>query len=174
MHVPDPAILLQKYQDNLSSLSRLDNEACIKAYSSSIISTRSDVLLISTYRNSSDSLIVSNRRVPSPALPDGSLSTQWMYQLPTSYGAQECDYDPPAPDPRNWSIGVGYKIGAHRQNSEGFPVGQATIEYCLSQPVEEQRQIQFSLGIVVTILACNFVKVICMGIIVWNKTRSLL
>ena len=36
------------------------------------------------------------------------------------------------------------------------------IQYCLSQPVEEQCQVQVSLVILVIVVACNTTKALCM------------
>ena len=142
--------LLQKYQQNLASLTRLENEACVKAYTSAFVSAHSDVLLLSTYPNSSNSLLSVIMYTDSPVVSGGDPDNMWLCLLPPGRGTPPC-----------------------RIRSGQPPFGDSnpdvSIQYCLSQPVEEQCKTQFSLDIIITVLLCNLVKVFCMGTIVWKQ-----
>ena len=48
---------LQHYREDNTLLKRLSNEACIKAYTNSIITTNLDVMLVSTYPNLSSPVL---------------------------------------------------------------------------------------------------------------------
>ena len=162
--------LLEEYQRNVTSLKSLSNEVCIKTYTSSIISSNSDVILVSDYSSATDSFLVSNLDVESTVLPDAYLSTQWTCHMPTYFSTVFCSSIHPNPDPLNWSIDLGIQ---YHPNSllpiASFPVNQTTITGCLSKPVEERCKTQFSLAIIITILVCNLIKVACMGVIVWRQ-----
>lgn len=168
----EASTILHNYQHNISSLTKWDNEECIKVYTSSFISTHSDVLLVSTNLNSTNSFLIAMTDRDSPVLPSGYLSNQWMCAMPNSVGVLECQSKNPAPDPHNWTVHIqlddpykddGSTIGDH------LSIDQTTVQYCLSQPVKEQCKAQFSLGIMITVLICNLIKVICMSIIVWKQ-----
>lgn len=47
------------------------------------------------------------------------------------------------------------------------------IEYCLSQPVKEHCRVQFSVGIMAVVNACNVVKMLIMGYIAWKRPVNL-
>jgi len=174
----DIAKLLHKYQSNLTFLTRLENKACLDTYTSSIISTHSDLVLVSDYSNQANSYLVSNPDTNSPILPSLSgLANQWMCAMPATYAAQECQTDTqsPHPDPDHWTIKLypplsEYYGGGVPDQGPQNPLSQVStnIQYCLSQPVKEQCQTQFSLGIMIAVLACNLVKVICLGYIAWK------
>lgn len=134
------------------------------------MSTNSDVLLISGYRNSTNSFLASKSNILSPVLPNGVLSSSWMCTVPEHMGAARYGSDDPTPDPLGWSIRLEWHryFDGEDQILNPFPVEEASIQYCLSQPVEEQCKTQFSLGIMITILICNLIKVACMGAIVWQ------
>ncbi len=71
-------------------------------------------------------------------------------ECPTTAGAyfacnlQGCDWSTQAERTNDWTVG-------------GYP-----ISYCLSEPLEEKCELQFSLSILLTIIICNLVKIICM------------
>lgn len=150
---------VQHMRGNLTKLQKLDNKACIEEYSKEIISTRSDVLLISSYENNTNALL-----------------DFWPYQLPKMM--ETGDYRPPWPcdypdavqtDNNNKTCDIGKKaVEASTWHMNGRP-----ILYCLSQPVEEHCRLQFSVDIMAIVIACNIVKLIIMGLIVWKPPLNL-
>ena len=175
--------ILAKYQRNLSSLERLSNKECIAIYTSSIISKYSDVLLISNYggaQQSNNSYILSNTAVDSPIVLDPSgaenLRLQWLCAMPVYYDYETCGSNNRPKDPNgNWTIEL-YPLAGHTLGEDAFlsgdtenplPINTTEIQYCLSQPVSEECETQFSLGIMIAVLVCNMVKTACMGYIVW-------
>lgn len=48
------------------------------------------------------------------------------------------------------------------------------VKYCLSQSVEERCRVQFSLVIMIIVICANFVKILCMLLLLWHhKSRPL-
>ena len=135
---------LEAYQKNRTSLKRLEREKCVEVYSAPIISSNSDLLLVSNISNFTNSL-----------LDFGNI-------LPKLNAETYPDFVPgaffiPAPD-------LGY--------SKGYLDGSDTqgwLQYCLSVPAEEHCKIQFSLAIMIAVIVCNLIKTICMSMIAWNR-----
>lgn len=46
------------------------------------------------------------------------------------------------------------------------------VEYCLSKPAEESCELRFSLAIVIAVLACNLIKVLCVGLVAWMPSST--
>ena len=140
---------LEVYQKNQTSLERLDVKTCLEVYTAQIISSHSDVLLVSIYSNSTNSLLEyepNNRGGihgnDDPSDEDG----------PESINILECSEVNPCylaftklSDPRNW------------------------LEYCLSVPAEEHCKLQFSLTIMIVVIVCNLIKTVCMSTIAWKQ-----
>ena len=47
--------------------------------------------------------------------------------------------------------------------------GGGDIDYCVSDQVEERCELQFNLYIMVTVILCNPVKLVTMGLTVWKQ-----
>ncbi|KIX02466.1 uncharacterized protein Z518_08407 [Rhinocladiella mackenziei CBS 650.93] len=138
-------------QDNVSGLDRLSNADCMDAYRNSILTNRRNLFVI-TANNTYN---------------DGSLVT-WTESHPY-------DRDRPAFDPLGWiCIFLPKYNGLHfsdqpRCNVQDV-IGEAgtwsiadyPVDYCLSQPVEERCQMQFSLAILIVVICCNLAKGVAM------------
>jgi len=154
--------ILRGWQHNTTSFERLENEACLKAYSANIISSRSDVVLVSSTPDSSNSFLAIYPEVDAQVITNSVFHSRgWMCEIPISH---TCDAFQTVQNPREWSVGL------HPNNklSQQAPVA-TPIQYCLSQPIEEHCKLEVSLAIVIVVVSCNLLKAICMGIIAWKK-----
>ena len=141
--------VLEGYQKNQTSLERLSVETCLEVYTAQVLSSHSDVLLVSSYSNFTNSLL-------------GYQYTGYQYDIWDSadYGYfgklsffLECSEVPVSCqqsfgtllDPQNW------------------------LQYCLSVPAKEHCRLQFSLTIMIVVIVCNLMKTICMSTIVWKQ-----
>ena len=132
---------LEAYQKNRTSLKRLEREKCVEVYSApTIISSNSDVLLVSNISNFTNSLLDYGNAMP-------QLNAQ-RYQDPLFVPQLQYKYSGFYP--------VGSDI-------------QGWLQYCLSVPVEEHCKIQFSLAIMIAVIVCNLIKTVCMSMIAWNR-----
>lgn len=147
----------QNMFDNLSRLQRLENKECIEAYSQSIISTRSDVLLVSSYENDTNS-VLQYWASQSPHF-DQDYVAPWVCDYPDYLVGSKhnvtCDIAKKAAEASTWHM-------------NGWP-----IEYCLSQPVEEHCRVQFSIDIMAIVISCNVVKMLVIGYIAWTRPMNL-
>ena len=74
---------LEEYQKNHSSLMTLDNERCVEVYSAPIVSTNSDLLLVSNYSNFHNSLLFINPLMDVTRSPqNGSFITIETTEIP--------------------------------------------------------------------------------------------
>lgn len=134
---------LKAYQKNRTSLKRLEREKCVEIYSALIISSNSDVVLVSNISNFTNSLL------------------DYSYDMPQLYAISYRDPDPTLFIPwLEYTYSGGYLNGS---NTAGW------LQYCLSVPVEEHCKIQFSLAIMIAVIVCNLIKTICMSMIAWNR-----
>lgn len=146
---------LVAYQKNLTSLERLENKQCVEVYTAPIVSSHSDLLLISTYSNNTNSLLDTNHQLmqllPSTdkvsdqwSDPDGSYNTSFSICLPFSEDMCSTSFANVS-DLENW------------------------LQYCLCVPTEEHCKLQFSLVIMVVVIVCNLIKFGCMSTIAWKE-----
>lgn len=160
---PFPATAVRRsldwLQDNISSLTKLDNAACIKAYGTDYVSSYGDLLLVSSPKNATNSVLSWDSIWP----PDiGSGSVRWNTYDWICLDSGGDGYDPPCePDEAIAKAGE-------------WTLGGQPINYCLSRKNEEHCRLQFSLVIMIFVILCNLVKTICMMVIVWKEKAATL
>ena len=156
---------LQDYQKNQSSLTKLGNKACVEVYRAPTISTNSDVLLVTTHSNHTNSLLYYSLHHESSLLvPTDGICT-WGF-----YGTT-CNLSEVTSNPQNWSASIPHVTG-HLFDSPlptQMPLIETNIQYCLSKRVGEHCTLQFSLAIMIVVITCNMLKTICMSIIAWKQ-----
>ena len=156
---------LQTYQKNQTSLVRLENKACSKAFTAPIISSTSALLLISDYSNSSASLIGYGYR--DSRFPSGGhiMPSHVSYGWNESYGLSETLEEPF----RVWTEPMVEPVGEYEDPD--LPT-KSRIQYCLTKCEEEHCKLQFSLAIMIVVITCNLLKTICMSKIAWKQDRE--
>lgn len=149
----------QKLWSNITELQRIDNKACIEEYSKGIISTRANLLLVTSHENDTNAVLAMWDHM-SPNFGSNYYYPPWVCDLDqeTYYqdGSQpSCDVGKVASKASTWTMG-------------GHP-----IQYCLSEPIEEHCRLQFSVGIMVIVIICNAVKMVVLGFIAWTQPSNL-
>ena len=137
---------LQDIKTNHSYV-KLQNKECVDIYSAPIISTNSDLFLISDYQDANNSIIWSATEIE-PRLIRGGDSFFCYLQLCDSTGA--------ITNPRNLSFNVS-------ESSHQYDY------YCFSKRAKEHCKLQFSLTIMIVVVICNMIKTVCMTIILWKQ-----
>ena len=142
--------IAQKFQKNQTSVARLENKACVEIYTAPIISTNSDLLLVSNYSEPNNSVLDLLTGIPGIVnnQPQGCLMA----------------FNSHCANPQDWSIDI--------PDNEQLPppgINGTRIQYCLSQRVEEHCKLQFSLAIMIGVIICNLIKTICMSTIAWRQ-----
>ncbi|KAI9801518.1 MAG: hypothetical protein M1833_002750 [Piccolia ochrophora] len=131
-------------RDRMYRLQKLDNAACIAAYSNPLQSRRGSVLLAGDYNGSE------------PGVPFQTLHK--FYPLRSNPLAWLCgDSSPntkPHPDVCNVTLVA--------ERPDEWVVDGERVHYCLSLPREERCRLRYSLSIMVVVLLCNMVKVAAM------------
>ena len=159
---------MQDYKTNRSSFVKLDSKNCVDTYSAPIISTNSDLILVSDYAGFSNSVVTSN-------------SVVWYRQDQFSqliYGASDdafcflglCDGTGAVIDPQNLSFNMSQLLSETGYNFVNATTpGFSSINYCFSKRVKEHCKLQFSLAILIVVIVCNMMKTVSMTIIMWKK-----
>lgn len=148
---------------------RLEKKDCIKQYGTDFVSTRGDVLVVSSSLNDSFSVGWVASAIPTqPSSPESSY--QWIcYSYPETYPprAGSCvDVNYVLQRAEDWKI-RNYVPSTTTSSlySNYFEENQdIQVDYCLSQPAEERCKLQFSLSIMVIVIMCNFIKLVCMSV----------
>ncbi|KAL9045807.1 MAG: hypothetical protein Q9214_001214 [Letrouitia sp. 1 TL-2023] len=148
---------------------RLEKKDCIKQYGTDFVSTRGDVLVVTSSLNNSLSISWIARAIPTqPSSPKSSY--QWICQsYPETWlpKAQSCvDVNYVLQRAKDWKI-PNYALGTTTSPafSNSFERNKhVQVDYCLSQPAEEMCQLQFSLSIMIIVIVCNFIKLVCMSV----------
>ncbi|KAL9129526.1 MAG: hypothetical protein Q9217_002050 [Psora testacea] len=128
-------------QENIGEFKRMDNAACIDAYSTPFPTTRGDLLVVATDNTTTDPL----------------LAWDYPYQLRRDPLGWLCNdqHDPRVPNARCDPAEV-------RTHPDKFIVRSQYANYCLSREWPEQCKVQFSLTILGVVIAGNCIKAICM------------
>lgn len=128
-------------QTSASSWERLENKDCIQAYSNVFVSSRRNVVLVSSAKNDTNSVLKYGSSDMS-----ADLDTNWWI---CSEEGQDGGYL--TCNPRD------YISSASSWEVWGYP-----IEYCLSQPTEDICSVEFSQTIMFVVVGFNALKVIAM------------
>ena len=145
---------LQDHKKNHSFV-KLESKECVDTYSAPIISTNSDLILISDCPDAGNSLVWYNQDLNSPMLgaPSGSLLCDIGLCLPTG--------------------NLGINISEHAVRSGNNSISRlalvCSVDYCLSKRVREHCKLQFSLTIMIVVIVCNMMKAVCMAMISWKQ-----
>ena len=169
---------LQEYRNNQISLVKLENKECVAVYTAPIISTYSDVFLVSSDLKATRSLLLAYLGVDSPLIHesletmerDGGSDYQSYEESNTFSGflcwiiLLGCDDAGVIANPRNMSFNVSRLEFTNNPNP---PLSY--IDYCLSKPVVEHCKLQFSVTIMIIVIICNMIKTIAMTTISWRQ-----
>ena len=147
---------LQDYKTNHSFV-KLESKECVDTYSAPIISTNSDLILISDYPDASNSLVWYGQDASS-SLVNGAPWSVFCY-------LKLCDATQAVINPESLSFYTSEIYGFPQYNVDGTTSGLLSIDYCLSKRVREHCKLQFSLTIMIVVIVCNIIKTICMTII---------
>ena len=142
-------------QDNKTNHSyvKLQNKECVDTYSAPIISTNSDLFLVSDYPDANNSLILSYTEI-SPGFITGGGNVFCDLGFCDNTGAIYY---------RNLSFGISELW------HEFETPGNSSIEYCFSKRAKENCKLQFSLTIMIAVIICNMIKTVCMAIVSWKQ-----
>ena len=130
------------YEAQGNRLERLDLATCIQAYTPEFVSGRSHFAVV---LGNSTNLTDNPKAV---TFGGGAYSADWFCtNSTTTEKYYNCSSD---------------SIIRDVDNGDNWHYNGSTIEYCLSQRVEEHCQLQFSVKIMIIVIIANFLKLVCM------------
>ena len=150
---------------NDSSWQNLTNEECVRAYGRSFVSSRSDVLAITSELNATSPLrgVSTADAIDSILRGEGSANSWLCSDYPDlkhwnyTFDSWSCDLDGLYKYLSNWSLPA---RGDESSKASSFP-----IQHCLSKSIEEHCRLQLSLLLMSIIIFCNFTKATCMYLV---------
>lgn len=149
----DPVTLgiLQVMQQNaLNSYTRLDQESCIKIYSNDLLTDHTYVVAVTSDTNATNSIFIWGDAV---IWSDGSdPPSSWICSQDGDANPVACDASSLLRDASSWTV-------------HGHP-----IQYCLSLPVTQSCQLQFSVRIMAIVLVCNAIKLLTALYVLFGMT----
>ena len=157
--IDEENVTLKAFQ-NVSSWEKLENSACIEAYAQPFVSAHKDVVAITSDLNSSVPIIGDDTETNNNEQPlySSGIAYGWICGVNSRYynpnGA--CETSAILKSPGDWQLQDNYG-GIH------------TIQSCMSQPIEEHCQVQFSIVIMAIVIVCNFLKMLCMFLALWRQ-----
>lgn len=135
-------------QQNASTYERLDSESCLKAYFVPIIDNRRNLLLVSSDKNSSNSVLAFSRSTIDNEGDTDPIS--WICSAEPDPDEDVCDPTPFLKDPSSWKV-------------YGHPIG-----FCLSEIADATCALKFSSVIAILVIICNLIKVVAMFYILFS------
>lgn len=136
-------------QNASKTYEKLDANSCIREYAKEFVTTRRNLILVSTTTNSEYSTYHNYEGLPS----DGLLNYNWMcYPV-----VLHCTTARIGNGPTSWMLGWD---NTNQDQVKWLPPQQ--VDYCLSEKVEENRKFQFSLYIIIIIICYNMAKSVSM------------
>ena len=139
-------------QRNASEWQKLESRDCIKAYGQDFVSAHGDLLLILPTTNATGTTFLVIY-----VLADVFASYDWMCM---GNSEPTCSVNSVLSEAGNWTLTpLAGQVSLSNGSKKHF---NDPIQYCLSQSVEEQCQVQLSLVILGAVVACNATKALCM------------
>lgn len=127
---------------------RLENKECIQAYSNAFVSERRNVVLVSSTKNSTNSIV----QYGSSDIDYGEWDSNWWI---CSMGGQDGGFQ--TCNPQNYL-----------SSASSWTVWGNPIEYCFSEKVDSACSVKFSVTIMYVVLAFNALKVAMMILILFR------
>lgn len=127
----------------------LDNRACIEAYGKQFLSDRRDVLVVVSRDMSGVPNYGASQHKLHPESNGGAQPWSWLCWIFDYYG--------------------GCHIGDMLAQADTWKMGNATVQYCVSESMPERCSLQYSLHIMIAVIICNAVKSICMFLVVFKS-----
>ena len=154
-------------QNNINSLQRLDNAACIQAYNGELVSDWRHVLVVSSQTNHTETILN-----VFPSYPDNTYIRPWQC-MSQSMGAIRCDLNSLAATANTWQLPS--KIIHYNSTLRlGLEDGQnVPVQYCLAKSVKPACSVGVSFPILVVVIVCNSIKVICLLLALLTKFQPL-
>ncbi|EEP83034.1 predicted protein [Uncinocarpus reesii 1704] len=122
----------QRFQKEVDTYERLENEQCIRAYSSGFQTTRRDVALVSHERNITTSILAFGYTAPGSEYTNGWICSAEKY------------------------------CNTRSISSTDWEVFGKSIDHCLSKKATEICSVQFSFKIMKVLIAFNVLKIVAM------------
>ena len=143
--------MLEGYNTSTERYKDLTPLECLRAYSSDFVSDHRNLLLITKYSSNTtdnNTILEMSTSAGNASLPSGWRST---YDLDASLVK---GYDP-SDLPANLTRGLPWQVNL-------TTTGVVEIAGCKGEITDEKCKVQFSLGIMIIVICCNFVKACCM------------
>ena len=131
---------LQYYSENQTSFVKLENKQCVEIYTAPIISTHSDLLLVSSDLHATNSLLSQYIYADSQLINDvinQQQSDDDKIPSPFCRLGLNCNNAGAVVDPQNLSFVTSDILRQSHNHVNGIIPGLSYIDYCLSQPVAE-------------------------------------
>jgi hypothetical protein len=142
----------------VGTLDKLDNEQCIRSYSTMFLTDRRNLLLVASGFTQSD--VINNEVSDQPSCADQDLVIpHWM--CPRS----GCCLN--EVDPHNWTVST-----LIVSNYTWIGATATRVDYCLSQPTEGFCKLRFSLPITMVIILFNFFEAVIMLILAFGLRET--
>lgn len=145
----------------ISQWQNLTNQECMRVYGHSFVSAHSDVFAMTLNLNASDPFRVVSSTLASY---NSGVAYSWMCSAhPNLFGptGEECDINGLSRYSSNWGLVPDFGVG---DEPSSLPV-----QYCLSKPIKEHCRLQLSLIIMCIVMFCNFMKALCMYLILRHQ-----
>ena len=137
---------------NASIWQNMTNSKCLAEYGREFVSTYGDLLAVSHALNDSYSI----KRLTS-AIPNSGYSSSSYYWMCLDY-----PYAQYGLEPRMCRLSNILKV------VDNWTIMSDLVDYCLSRREEEKCYLQFSRTLLIVVIICNFVKVVCMTLMVYQ------
>ena len=159
--------VLELYRQDQNNFKNMTNHECIRTYTASTISRYSDVLLVSSTENSTHPFLewsVLSSSLLSPNRGTGSMNS-WICTNATC-NSEPCTDSICSNDPYDTTY---LDRSSVTWNATSWSVDDRRIEFCLAKKMPELCKLQFSLPIMIIVIACNFTKFFCMLTTLWKR-----
>lgn len=145
----------QNYERN--TFETLGKRACMQAYGVQFVSARGNVIIVVT-GNGTD-WVKLDRDFQAHGLEGTGTDTG---RLPYDWICNSMQISGPC------------NINTALASADSWAIEGASVQYCLSQNVDEKCSLQFSRDIMILVIICNVVKFICMVLVVLNSKEPVL
>jgi hypothetical protein len=154
---------IENLQQDIGSLTRLENADCIAAYDNSLESKWRNVLVV-TALHSNDCLLQVYTHAPDAGLGVGAPvnDPDWFcggIYFTADRGEYACNVK--SLDPAHWSIQVPV-CHEYEDNCNYTDLRPAPVTYCLAEHFSPACTVRLSFTLLETVITCNVVKIVCL------------
>lgn len=158
---------------NISTYTELNNRECIRTYAKTYVPSHRNVVVVTTNQDIQgiqQAFWSGQLDQPEHGASYTSLVKYPAYEwICSSFASNICNVEQLIAHAGQWKVRVLVPDREHSYYADTSNASIYPVDYCLSEQVSEQCELQFSLTILTVVISCNLMEALCMVLMLFKQ-----